>query len=111
MEPMTDTTTSFTKNTAAPLPPVASLPVASLPDPPAWDPAASDGAVPRPRFRLHRSRNDRMLGGVCGGLAESLDADPALIRLALVALTVLGAGSGVLLYAAAWLLAPEADAA
>lgn len=64
----------------------------------------------RPRFRLHRSRTDRMLGGVCGGLAESLEVDAMLLRVALVALTVLGAGSGVVLYLAVWFLAPEGDA-
>jgi phage shock protein PspC (stress-responsive transcriptional regulator) len=64
----------------------------------------------RRRFELRRSRNDRMLSGVCGGVAEALGADPALVRLGLVALTVLGAGSGALLYIAAWILVPEADA-
>ena len=58
-------------------------------------------------FRLHRSRTDRMIGGVCGGLAESLGVDAGLIRIGPVALTVLGAGAGVVLYVAAWLLAPE----
>jgi phage shock protein PspC (stress-responsive transcriptional regulator) len=48
-----------------------------------------------------------MLGGVCGGLAESLDVDANLVRIGLVALTVLGAGIGVVLYIAAWMLAPE----
>jgi phage shock protein PspC (stress-responsive transcriptional regulator) len=57
-------------------------------------------------FRLHRSRSDKMLGGVCGGLAESLDVDAGLIRIGLVALTVFGFGAGVLLYVAAWALAP-----
>jgi phage shock protein PspC (stress-responsive transcriptional regulator) len=57
-------------------------------------------------FRLHRSRSDKMLAGVCGGLAESLDVDAGLIRIGLVALTVFGFGAGVLLYVAAWALAP-----
>jgi phage shock protein C len=62
-------------------------------------------------FRLHRSRSERMLGGVCGGLAESLDVDASLLRIGLVALTLLGAGIGVVLYIAAWILVPEADPA
>jgi phage shock protein C len=62
---------------------------------------------PQKPFRLHRSRSDRMLGGVCGGLAESLGVDAGLIRIALVALTVLGFGFGIVLYLAAWFLAPE----
>ena len=51
-----------------------------------------------------------MLGGVCGGLAESLGVDATLLRIGLVALTLLGAGLGVVLYIAAWILVPEADA-
>jgi phage shock protein C len=62
-----------------------------------------------PRFRLRRSRTDRMLGGVCGGLAESLDVDPALLRIGLVVLTVIGVGATIPVYAAIWLLAPETD--
>jgi phage shock protein C len=50
-----------------------------------------------------------MLGGVCGGLAESLGVDAAVLRIGLVTLTVLGMGVGVVLYAAVWLLAPETD--
>jgi phage shock protein PspC (stress-responsive transcriptional regulator) len=63
----------------------------------------------RPTFRLRRSRTERMLGGVCGGLAESLDIDPALLRITVVALTVLGVGVTIPIYAAIWLLAPETD--
>jgi phage shock protein PspC (stress-responsive transcriptional regulator) len=63
----------------------------------------------RPPFRLRRSKTDRMLGGVCGGLAESLGVDATLLRIGLVVLTLLGAGSTVILYAAVWLLAPETD--
>lgn len=63
----------------------------------------------RPAFRLRRSRTDRMLAGVCGGLAGSLDVDPALMRVGTVALTLLGVGVPVVLYAAVWLLAPETD--
>jgi phage shock protein C len=82
----------------------ASAVAAEALDPPA--PVASAGRG----FRLHRSRTDRMLGGVCGGLAESLGVDAALLRVGLIALTLLGAGIGVVLYLAAWILAPEADA-
>ena len=73
-------------------------------------PAAPRPAA-KPKFRLHRSRTDRMLGGVCGGLAESLGVDAALLRIGLVALTLLGVGIGVVLYAAIWMLAPEVDEA
>lgn len=68
-------------------------------------------AAAPPKFRLVRSRTDRMLGGVCGGIAEAFGIDATLVRVGLVALTVLGVGSGALLYVAIWALAPEADVA
>jgi len=49
-----------------------------------------------------------MLGGVAAGLAEYLDADPALIRIAWVALILLTSGLALLAYLAAWALIPEA---
>ncbi len=61
----------------------------------------------RPSLRhLRRSRTDRILGGVCGGLARSLGIDPLVVRVAVVALTVAG-GTGALLYVLAWLMLPE----
>lgn len=62
---------------------------------------------PRSRFALYRSRSDVMLGGVCGGLAEELDVDPALIRIATIALTLVTGGGLALVYLAAWILAPR----
>lgn len=59
-----------------------------------------------PTRRLYRSRSDRMLGGVAGGLAAYLQVDPALTRLAFAAL-VLAAGSGLLAYIVAWIVIPE----
>lgn len=56
--------------------------------------------------RLRRSRTDRILGGVCGGLARSIGIDPLVVRVAVVALTVAG-GAGALLYVLAWLMLPE----
>jgi len=55
--------------------------------------------------RLYRSESDRILGGVCGGLAEVYDIDPTLIRLVAVAL-FFGAGTGLLAYLVAWLIIP-----
>ncbi len=66
-------------------------------------------AQPPPR-RLMRSRSDRILGGVCGGLGRYFGADPILFRIGMVALVLLG-GAGVLLYLAAWLLVPQEPAA
>ncbi|MFC4943437.1 PspC domain-containing protein [Pseudonocardia sp. GCM10023141] len=78
---------------------------------PAFDVNGAQPAPERPRFRLTRSRTDRMLGGVCGGIAESFGIDATLVRIGLVALTLLGVGSGAIVYVAIWALAPEADVA
>lgn len=55
---------------------------------------------------LRRSRDDRMLAGVCGGLGHTLGIDPAIVRIAFVLLTIAG-GSGVLIYLILWLVVPE----
>ncbi|GAP12010.1 phage shock protein C (PspC) family protein [Bellilinea caldifistulae] len=56
--------------------------------------------------RLYRSRQDRMLGGVCGGLAEYLGLDPTVVRLVFLLLFFLG-GQGLLIYLIMWLIVPE----
>lgn len=56
--------------------------------------------------RLRRSRTDRKLAGVCGGIARHLDVDPLLVRVLMVVLVFFG-GSGLLLYLAGWVLVPE----
>ena len=56
--------------------------------------------------RLERSRSDRMLAGVCGGLARYFDLNPAFYRVGFVVLTLLG-GAGILIYLAAALVIPE----
>lgn len=55
--------------------------------------------------RLYRTEEDRILGGVCGGIAEKYDLDPSLVRLATV-LLFLGAGVPLVLYLAAWIVIP-----
>ena len=55
--------------------------------------------------RLYRSEEDKVLGGVCGGIAEEYDLDPSLVRLATLVI-VLTAGIGLPLYLAAWLIVP-----
>lgn len=57
--------------------------------------------------RLYRSRSSRMLGGVCGGIAEYFNIDPTLVRLGVVALS-LAAGGGLLAYIIAAIIIPEA---
>ena len=56
--------------------------------------------------RLTRS-NDRVIAGVFGGLAEYMDVDPTVVRLAYVILTFFTAFSGVILYPILWLIMPE----
>jgi len=55
--------------------------------------------------RLERSRDDRMLAGVCGGLASYFEIHPAFYRVGFVVLTLLG-GAGLVIYAAAALVMP-----
>lgn len=54
--------------------------------------------------RLYRSEDDRVLGGVCGGLAEIYGLDPSLVRLATFLL--LWGGVPVVLYIIAWIVIP-----
>jgi phage shock protein C len=56
---------------------------------------------------LVRSRNNRMVAGVCGGLAEYFGADVTLLRLLVAVITLLTGGAGALAYLAAWLIIPE----
>jgi phage shock protein PspC (stress-responsive transcriptional regulator) len=58
------------------------------------------------RPELRRAGEGRMIAGVCAGLADHLDVDVVLVRIAVVVLAVV-AGIGVPLYLAAWLLVPE----
>ncbi len=60
----------------------------------------------RSAHEMHRSRDDRMVAGVCAGAARYLDVDPVIIRVVVAALTFVG-GAGLVIYGAAWLLLPE----
>jgi len=63
--------------------------------------------APPSRPPLRRSATDKMLGGVCGGLAEHTGVDSLIWRAAFVAVTVAG-GAGVLVYLLLWVLMPPA---
>ena len=56
--------------------------------------------------RIFRSKNDRVLGGVCGGLGYYFNIDPVLIRV-LWAVSFFAAGMGLLGYFIAWIIIPE----
>ncbi|MBO9541015.1 PspC domain-containing protein [bacterium] len=60
--------------------------------------------------RLHRSNRERMIAGVCGGLAETYHLDPTLVRLGM-ALLLIACGVAIPLYLAAWFLLPLQDQA
>jgi phage shock protein C len=59
--------------------------------------------------RLYRSRDDRMIAGVAGGLAEMWDADPALIRILWALLVIFTGGIALLVYIVMAIVVPEAD--
>jgi phage shock protein PspC (stress-responsive transcriptional regulator) len=85
---MSDETTTSSPNPTPPPPPTA--------------------PQPEPPRRLLRSRDERVLGGVCGGLAKYFNVDPLIVRIAAVALIFVG-GFAAIAYIAALLLVPEDD--
>ena len=58
--------------------------------------------------KLYKSRNDRMIDGVCGGIAEYFEIDSTLVRLGLVAFCVVG-GSGFIAYLLAMIIIPSSS--
>jgi phage shock protein C len=66
---------------------------------------AKGGAMDSTR-KLYRSKSDRVLAGVCGGLAQYFNLNATLIRVLFVLLAVLG-GSGLVLYVALWIIVPN----
>jgi phage shock protein C len=64
--------------------------------------------TPTPSFRqLRRSQTDRKISGVCGGIAEYLNVDPTLIRLAAVALAIITGGAFIIAYIVAMIVMPQ----
>lgn len=56
---------------------------------------------------LHRSRNSRLIGGVCGGLARSLGWSPTWVRILYVLASVLSVGfPGTIVYIVLWIVMP-----
>lgn len=58
--------------------------------------------------KLYRSRNDRVISGVCGGLGQYLDTDPTLLRIGAALLAVWSFGTAVLVYLALAVIVPLA---
>lgn len=90
-----------------PPPPYGAGPQAGQPQPgPQGGPNAGDRLLQDLRA-LRRSRTDRVIAGVCGGVARQLGIDPLLVRVVTAVLCIFGAG--LVLYAIAWLLLPVDD--
>ena len=59
-----------------------------------------------PSKRLSRTREGRVVAGVCAGIAAYFGLDPTLVRLAFAVFTIFG-GAGILIYLIAWIVVPE----
>ncbi len=55
--------------------------------------------------RLYKSSSEKILGGVCGGIAQYLDTDPTIVRLLWVIFTLFY-GAGLILYIILWIIMP-----
>ncbi|SFE14731.1 phage shock protein C (PspC) family protein [Actinopolyspora alba] len=78
---------------------------------PVQPPTGTEEQAPTGQHREHRfrrSRDERMIAGVCGGAAELFGIDVTIVRIVLVAATLVGFGTGLLIYLACWLIVPEA---
>ncbi len=58
--------------------------------------------------RLYRSRKDRMIAGVCGGIAEYFNIDPVIVRIIALILLLPGGLPGLIPYIILWIAVPEA---
>jgi phage shock protein PspC (stress-responsive transcriptional regulator) len=77
-------------------------------EPPAAPPTGWNTENLKDYRRLRRSRHDRKVAGVAGGLGRHLDVDPTILRVLFVVLVFFG-GAGLLLYGAMWLFVPEEE--
>jgi len=57
--------------------------------------------------RLYRSREDRVIAGICGGIAEYFDIDPVIVRAVAVLLLLPGGLPGFVPYIVLWVIVPE----
>ncbi len=58
--------------------------------------------------KLYRSRTDKMIGGVCGGLAENFGWDPTIVRIVYALVSILSAAfPGILVYLVFWAIVPK----
>ena len=57
--------------------------------------------------RLYRNNKERIIAGVCAGIADHCETDPVLIRLMWIFLTLISVGAGLLAYILAWIVIPK----
>ncbi len=58
--------------------------------------------------RLYRSRHNKIIAGICGGIAEYFDIDPVIVRLLMVLLFIYGVG--LIIYILGWIMIPQEPA-
>lgn len=66
-----------------------------------------ESAGAEPKASLYRNANDKVLGGVCSGIANQLKIDPTIVRVLFALITFGGFGTGFLLYIILWIVLPE----
>lgn len=69
------------------------------------------GYIPRPRKRLYRDPDNKVLSGVCSGLGAYFNIDPVIFRIIFALLAIGGFGTGILVYFILWIATPSADTA
>lgn len=57
--------------------------------------------------KLYRSRKDKMIAGICGGIGEIYSLDPTMVRLVYALITIFSAGTAILVYVLGWIIIPE----
>lgn len=57
--------------------------------------------------KLYRSRKDKMVAGICGGIGEIYSLDPTMVRLVYALITIFSAGTAILVYILGWIIIPE----
>ncbi|MGP4019434.1 PspC domain-containing protein [Saccharopolyspora sp. 5N708] len=65
------------------------------------------GASEAPARKFRRSLDDAMIAGICSGAAKTSGVDATIIRVLLVAATLLGFGTGIVIYLVCWLIIPQ----
>ena len=72
-------------------------------------PTGEETYTTRKRNRLYRDSSDKILGGVCSGLANYMNVDPAIIRILFAIITFGGFGFGFIAYLLLWIVLPSRD--